>query len=113
MSDYYKLDENMNPIRCQTWEEFHAWRTSLPQEKRTPIGYRVCKDEQSGILVSTVFLGLDHSFDGGVPVLWETMVFGVRDKDGDDLEIQTRYISHWDAVDGHREMCEKYLPIET
>jgi hypothetical protein len=26
--------------------------------------------------VSTVFLGLDHSFGRGAPVLWETMVFG-------------------------------------
>lgn len=26
--------------------------------------------------VSTVFLGLDHTFDGGAPILWETMVFG-------------------------------------
>ena len=26
--------------------------------------------------ISTVFLGLDHNFDEGPPVLWETMVFG-------------------------------------
>lgn len=26
--------------------------------------------------VSTVFLGLDHSFTGGDPILWETMIFG-------------------------------------
>ncbi len=26
--------------------------------------------------ISTVFLGLDHSFGSGPPVLWETMVFG-------------------------------------
>lgn len=26
--------------------------------------------------VSTVFLGLDHSFGNGSPVLWETMIFG-------------------------------------
>lgn len=26
--------------------------------------------------VSTVFLGIDHSFHGGAPVLWETIVFG-------------------------------------
>lgn len=31
----------------------------------------------SVVTVSTVFLGLDHSFEGGgPPVLWETMVFG-------------------------------------
>ena len=26
--------------------------------------------------VSTVFLGLDHQFGKGPPILWETMVFG-------------------------------------
>lgn len=26
--------------------------------------------------ISTVFLGLDHSFGSSSPVLWETMVFG-------------------------------------
>lgn len=26
--------------------------------------------------ISTVFLGVDHNFREGVPVLWETMVFG-------------------------------------
>lgn len=26
--------------------------------------------------VSTVFLGMDHAFGFGPPVLWETMVFG-------------------------------------
>ncbi len=28
------------------------------------------------INVSTVFLGIDHSFIGGTPVLFETMIFG-------------------------------------
>lgn len=26
--------------------------------------------------ISTVFLGLDHSYDGGPPILFETMIFG-------------------------------------
>lgn len=41
-------------------------------------GDRIVKQEQVGdSKVSTVFLGLDHSFkDDGPPVLWETMVFG-------------------------------------
>ena len=29
-----------------------------------------------GARVSTVFLGIDHSFHNGPPILWETMVFG-------------------------------------
>ena len=34
--------------------------------------------------VSTVFLGLDHAFGGGPPILFETIVFG--DGKGDEME---------------------------
>lgn len=33
-------------------------------------------------VVSTVFLGLDHNFGFGPPVLWETMLFGHTDERG-------------------------------
>jgi hypothetical protein len=36
-----------------------------------------------GILVSTVFLGLDHRFGPGAPLLWETMTF---DQKGESLD---------------------------
>lgn len=39
----------------------------------------VAKDQIGEVRVSTVFLGIDHSFGRpGGPVLWETMVFGGR-----------------------------------
>ena len=38
---------------------------------------RIVKQEMVGdVKVSTVFLGLDHNWGQGPPVLWETMVFG-------------------------------------
>ena len=38
---------------------------------------RVASDQIGGILISTVFLGLDHSFsENGPPLLFETMIFG-------------------------------------
>ena len=37
---------------------------------------RVERTRIGEIEVSTVFLGLDHSFGGGPPLLFETMVFG-------------------------------------
>lgn len=41
-------------------------------------GRRIVKRSTIGpYMVSTVFLGVDHRFDGeGPPILWETMVFG-------------------------------------
>lgn len=50
------------------------------------------------ITVSTVFLGLDHSFGFGGPPLWfETMIFG-----GPHDEYQERYTTYEEAVSGHR-----------
>jgi hypothetical protein len=43
-----------------------------------------------GGMVSTVFLNLDHSFGGDVPVLFETMLF-VSEDDYTDLDIIGRW----------------------
>lgn len=53
------------------------------------------------ILVSTIFLGLDHSFsDDGPPVLFESMIFG-----GPLSGEQRRYTSRADALAGHADLC--------
>ena len=58
----------------------------------------VQQDEINGIKVSTVFLGLDHSFGDGKPLLFETMIFG-----GEHDGYQDRY-STWDeAEEGHKQ----------
>jgi len=36
---------------------------------------RVALETINGITISTIFLGIDHSYFGGSPILWETMVF--------------------------------------
>lgn len=64
--------------------------------------WRVARTEKvlgTDAYVSTVFLGLDHSFgDDGPPILWETMAFNVP---GTESEFADRYTSRVDAVDGH------------
>ena len=49
------------------------------------------------VCVSTVFLGIDHSFGGAVPLLFETMIFG-----GEYDEYQERYPTWKAAKAGHR-----------
>jgi hypothetical protein len=44
-----------------------------------------------------VFLGTDHSFGDGPPLLWETMIFG-----GKHDEFQERYSNLADAKAGHK-----------
>ena len=52
--------------------------------------------------VSTVFIGLDHSFGRGDPIVFETMVFG-GPLNGD----MDRYATYSDAERGHKEMLTK------
>lgn len=57
----------------------------------------VCKTMVGESEVSTVFLSIDHAFDGGRPVLFETMVFGLPD----DEEVMHRYHTWQEAQVGH------------
>lgn len=62
--------------------------------KNTPVG---------DAKVSTVFLGIDHSFrEMGEPLLFETMVFG-----GQMHGEQERYSTWEEAEKGHEKMVER------
>lgn len=54
------------------------------------------------ILVSTVFLSLDHGWGTDKPVLWETMMF----PDANGCEYQERYSSKEDALIGHQKAVD-------
>ena len=56
-----------------------------------------------GVTVSTIFLGIDHSFSSrGPPVLFETMVF--TDYGGEE---QLRWSTFDEALAGHQQLVEK------
>lgn len=65
---YWILDKDRQPVRvddAKVWAEFF----SSPE--------RIVAQEMIGnVKVSTVFLGLDHQFGDGPPLLFETMIFG-------------------------------------
>jgi hypothetical protein len=91
MSRWYILNNNNKPIPASI-KEAADWLEE-GSNRRT-----VKRDEIDDITVSTVFLGLDHSWTpGGKPVLWETMIFG-----GEHDQYQERYTSHEDALEGHK-----------
>lgn len=55
-------------------------------------------DETIGnVRISTVFLGLDHSFGEGPPLIFETMIFG-----GAYDQFQDRYTTWKQAEAGHK-----------
>lgn len=49
------------------------------------------------VRVSTIFLGTNHAFFGGTPILFETMIFG-----GEHDEYQERYATWEEAEAGHQ-----------
>lgn len=52
--------------------------------------------------ISTVFLGLNHSFGDGPPLLFETLVFGGK------LDQEMDRYSTWDEAEaGHKAMVER------
>ena len=93
---YYGLDANRNvvPINSRDWANGYA------KDKR------VALTEVGGYHVSTVFLGLDHSFDNGPPLLFETMVF--LGGGGSGLACD-RYSTWAEAEAGHAAMVQKVM----
>jgi hypothetical protein len=103
-SRYYLLDDDNQPHPVD-FEEMCAWRRSTEN-------FNVLrKDDVAGVVVSTIFLGIDHGFGDGLPVLWETMVFR-READGSinytDIDGE-RYTSHADAIAGHTSVIDHAL----
>lgn len=95
---YHKLDENKNviPSSLKEWADF--------VEGRLPTNYKhIGDDEVNGKRISTVFLGLCHSFDpcNNVPIVFETMIF-----DSDHGIYQDRYSTYKEAEDGHHRAIE-------
>lgn len=94
MDNYYfnLVNGKPVPVSFEEWV-FHSdgdsWRVGLTD----------CGD---GVTVSTVFLGLNHNWGHGEPLLYETMVFG--GKFNDETE---RYTTVEQAIEGHRMMVQR------
>lgn len=68
---------------------------------------RVALDKlENGYEVSTVWLGLNHGFGPGPPLIFETLVFG-PDGRPDDEECE-RYSTEAEALAGHVAMVERW-----
>ena len=93
MSDKYILDGH-TPVACDDLMQWGVWFEN--HENR-----RVAATEKDGIRVSTVFLGLNHNFDEGRPILFETMLFG-----GEHDEFQERCSTWGEAEDMHKRACD-------
>lgn len=96
MTDCY--DREGNPIDMLRWSVL---------VERGPTYMRVAQTTlANGLLVSTVWLGVNHQYGGGPPLIFETMVFLFCDS-ARALDC-TRYTTEAQAQAGHVVMCEKW-----
>ena len=102
MADYYILDADHNAIPiddAREWAERYERRDNR----------RVADTQVGNLWVSTVFMGLDHSFGTGPPLIFETMVFPCTDEGEVESwgeEYVRRYSTWAQAEQGHADAVE-------
>jgi hypothetical protein len=84
MSD--KFDRDGNPLDLMGW-------AALIEDQNYK---RVAFSQVGAVEVSTVWLGLNHNFGSGPPLIFETMIFG-----GEHDSYQDRYSTEAEALAGH------------
>lgn len=93
----YTLDSKHNPLPQVDVLYWGRWFAENDRHVR--------KSYVRGYYVSTVFLGIDHSWSGGKPVLFETMIFPLSKKGGEIIHFAEdfcdRYCTWDEAVAGH------------
>jgi hypothetical protein len=83
VSDKYVLDgKTPVPADLMTWAKWFETADRI-----------VAKDQFGEVLISTVFLGINHQWGDGPPLIFETMIFG-----GAHDQHQTR-ASSWDEAE--------------
>lgn len=90
MSRYF--DRQGNPLTTDEWIGM------LANDDNKRVAYDEAAD---GVDVSTVWLGLNHRFGDGPPLIFETMIFG-----GDHDQEQWRYSTEAEALAGHARAVE-------
>jgi len=95
--EWYILDANHNVVLPDSFLEGAKWFEEHLKERI------VAQEEVNGVRISTVFIGLDHSYgSSSLPVVFETMIFkGPLDQE------QDRYHTWTEAEAGHIQMVER------
>lgn len=100
MSNQYILNSEGKPFPADQLEGWARWFENAERH--------VGLDTINGVTVSTVFLGIDHSFGRGDPILWETMTFTKRKGSYKFLQqrLFRRYTTAEEAKIYHGVVCE-------
>jgi hypothetical protein len=97
----HKEERRIEPVDCRSHAGLMRWAQWF-EGRHDRI---VDRTDIEGCTVSTVFLGLDHSYGNGPAILFETMVFPDRELPKDEgrwiESYQERYATLTDAEQGH------------
>ena len=94
MSDYY--DINGKPITAQEWSKMYTRENQRVDATTLP----------DGKWVSTVWLGLNHQYGDGPPLIFKTMVFP-SEENLSELDME-RHSTLEEAKAGHQRMVLKW-----
>lgn len=95
MNKRYILDEGGTPQIEPDLRKWAEWFDSFDCQ--------IVRHKIGDVEISTVFLGLDHQYGDGPPLLYETMIFGGPL----DCEMRRRYATEDEARKGHCELVDK------
>lgn len=98
MKDYYYI---LDGKQAKPVEDAIEWGSWYEKSNRSVDKTKVIDCE-----VSTVFLGINHAFLGGEPILFETMIFGGQ-QDG----YCQRYSTWEEAEVGHQKAIELLFEV--
>lgn len=95
----YILDDQDNPVPEPDPIRWGRWLEKNWSRRTLAVDYPVAGEE---VKVSTVFLAVNHNWSpGGLPILWETMIFG-----GEHNDFQVRYTDRQTALEGHEKAVQ-------
>jgi hypothetical protein len=103
---FYVLDDNHNTVPVKDVLEWSKM-FGIIEKRRVKATYlpNPWNPKDDEIFISTVFLGLDHGWGEGPPMLFETMIFNLP---GSEDEYQTR-CSTWEQAEAMHEVAVEYV----
>ena len=102
---YYILD-GKKVVSC---ESVYEWGDKFKEPRHVADTFLFGKNRWLNVRISTVFIGLDHQYGDGPPLVFETMIFG-----GKHDHEQWRYSTWKEAEAGHAkalQLAKNTLPL--
>lgn len=103
LDDFYDRDGKPTPF---DWYDKNKYGEKYYRLRSHSLAKRVGATDVGELRVSTVWLGIDHGYNGGPPIIFETMVFDHREQPQWDNEL-TRYCTEEEAMRGHLETVDR------